>query len=277
MRDERIAAALEAVCAQRLREDVERLVAFTDRSAGAGHIAAVAGHVRKRFVHAGFAADTVRLIEFPFESRQHNVVCGPETFGRPAILIGAHYDSTSCVSGNAPGADDNASGVAAVLELARLLREEPLTHDLVFVAFGAEEVNFSGSRHLASVAIARRWPLVLMINLDMLACPGDPARIVVEYETRAHQTPHNNAASRAFGAYMMQMARSYTSLTPDADDIKGSDHLSFEEMGFPCVGLFEGGDNPHKHTPGDTVATMNFDYLRQAVQIVLATVLSLAR
>jgi Zn-dependent M28 family amino/carboxypeptidase len=277
MRDDGVAAALEAVSGNRLREDVERLVRFKDRSAGAGHIGAVAGHVRKRFLDAGFAADAVRLNEFPFESRQHNVVCGPETFGRPAILVGAHYDSTSSVNGNAPGADDNASGVAAVLELARLLRGRPLTHDLVLAAFGAEEVNCSGSRHLASVAVARRWPLVLMINLDMIAYPANPARVVVECEMRPHRTPHSDAASRAFGVYVMQMATSYTSLTPEADDIRGSDYLSFEEMGFPCVGLFEGGDNPHKHTPGDTVSTLNFEYLRQVVQIALATILTLAR
>jgi Zn-dependent M28 family amino/carboxypeptidase len=277
MRDERVAAALEAVCQQRLREDVEHLVRFKDRSTAADHIGAVAGHLRQRFKQAGFSAAAVRLYEFPFTSLQHNVICGPETLGRPAILIGAHYDSTSCVTGDAPGADDNASGVAGLLELARLLREQPLTHDVIFAAFGAEENNFCGSRHLASVAVARHWPLVLMINLDMIAYPADPTRVIVEYETRSHQTPHNDAASRAFGAYMMQMARTYTSLTPDADDIKGSDHISFEEMGFPCVGLFEGGANPHKHTPGDRLETLNLDYLRQVVQIALATVLTLAR
>jgi len=277
MKDAAIEAAIAVVCEDRLRRDVADLVAFKDRSASAGHIGGVANHVRKRFVEAGFSADRVRLLEFPFDSRQHNVVCAPEPFARPAILIGAHYDSTSVVTGDAPGADDNASGVAAMLELARLLRGEPLTVDIAYAAFGAEEVNFSGSRHLALVAAARRWPLTLMINLDQIGSPPDAKHVVVEYQMRSHQTPFTDVASRAFGALMMQMATTYAGLVPKAADITDSDHMSFEEMGFPCVGAFEGGENPHLHSPEDTIARLNFPYLRQVVQMVLATVLTLAQ
>jgi Zn-dependent M28 family amino/carboxypeptidase len=277
VRDAAIAAAVAAVSRDRLEEDVAQLVGFKDRSAGAAHIGAVANHLRKRFLHAGFDSDRIKLLPFPFESAQHNVVCSPRRFGRSAILIGAHYDSTSSVLGDAPGANDNASGVAAMLELARLLSQQTLSVDLVFAAFGAEEHNCSGSRHLAQVAAAQRWPLALMINIDQVARPPDSTTVVVEYELRSHQTPYNDVASRAFGALMAQMASTYTFLTPKTADIRDSDYMPFEEMGFPCVGVFEGGESRHVHSPADTIAALDFDYLRQVVQMVLATVVMLAR
>jgi Zn-dependent M28 family amino/carboxypeptidase len=277
MRDATIDAAVAAVSRERLEEDVAQLVDFRDRSVGAAHIGAVANHLRKRFLHAGFDSDRVHLLPFPFESVQHNVVCAPRQFARSAVLIGAHYDSTSSVDGDAPGADDNASGVAAMLELARLLDQQALSVDLVFAAFGAEEVNCSGSRHLAQTAVAQRWPLALMINIDQIACPPDATRVVVEYELRSHQTPYNDVASRAFGAVMMQMASTYASLTPEAADIRDSDYMPFEAMGVPCIGVFEGGESRHRHSPADTITTLDFAYLRQVVQMVLATVVTLAR
>jgi aminopeptidase YwaD len=84
---------------------------------------------------------------------------------RRTVVIGAHYDSVDA----GPGANDNASGVATMLEIARVARDRSYPFDLVFVAFGDEEIGLIGSnRHVQKLSDAQRQQIVAMINLDMV-------------------------------------------------------------------------------------------------------------
>ena len=82
-------------------------------------------------------------------------------------IVGAHYDSAGT-----PGADDNASGVAGVLEAARVLSQYQFQSTLVFVAFDGEETGLNGSKQYASAAKARGDNILGMLDLDMIAAPG---------------------------------------------------------------------------------------------------------
>ena len=87
-----------------------------------------------------------------------------KTAGKAPVLIGAHYDAVL----GSPGADDNASGVAALLELARIFASDFPARPLLLVAFDLEEMGLSGSCHCAEVLRSRRQPLRLMLSLEML-------------------------------------------------------------------------------------------------------------
>ena len=177
----------------------------------------------------------------------------------------------------APGADDNASGLAALLELAALLRGLVLKRDILFAAFGGEEQGLFGSAHCADVAAVQHWPIELVVNMDMVGFPnGTPAnRIVVEFD-QGNRNPQNDAVAKAFGLLMAQAASDYTSLAVEHTDIWNSDYMPFEEKGFACIGAYEGGENPFYHRSTDVAMSVDVAYLQEVVRMVLATVLTIA-
>jgi hypothetical protein len=281
-KDDAIAAAVADVDAARLRTHVDALTAFPTRWSMSPAIAGVSQHVHDAFVAAGYTgANEVRFQKFTMSGApaQRNVLCGPSAFTRPVILVCAHYDSTSeTPSTKAPGGDDNASGVAALVELATLLRGVSLKRDILFAAFGGEEQGLFGSAHCADVAAAEGWPIELVINMDMIGFPnGTPAnRIVVEFD-QGNRNPQNDASAKAFGLLMAQAATDYTSLAVEHTDIWNSDYMPFEAKGLACIGAYEGGENPFYHRTTDVASSVKVPYLQDVVRMVLATILTIAR
>lgn len=121
---------------------------------------------------------------------------------------------------------------------------------------------------------AEHWP----INLDMIAFqqPGRDGKVVVEYDD-GNKNPAIDAASKAFGMMMAQAAADYTSLTIEHGDIYQSDYMPFEELGYPCIGVYEGGENPNYHKTTDTVDKIKMDHLVEITKMVLATILEIAK
>jgi hypothetical protein len=190
------------------------------------------------------------------------------------VIIGAHYDSTSSLPEvTAPGADDNASGVAAVMEVARILAGHPLDFTVRFIAFSAEEWGLYGSRAHSAAARAESERIIGVVNLDMIAyadaMPEDLDVIV-------------NDVSRWLAERTEQIAAAYTGLAVrrivDASFIY-SDHSPFWDQGYSAFCGIEDADvnNPFYHTPGDTVGTLNFDFFEDAAKTALAVAADLAQ
>jgi len=232
--------------------------------------------VHAQFVARGYKSGKhVRYQPFRLDdgAQHRNVLCGPKQSSRGLILVCAHYDSTSeSPAQSAPGADDDASGIAALLELARVVRGVPLKRDVLFAAFGGEEQGLFGSAARANISASEAWPIDVVINMDMIGykAANSPPRITVEYD-QGNQTGSNDAAAKAFGLLMAQAARDYT-LEPVHTNIWSSDYMPFEEKGFPCIGAYDGDHNPHYHRTADVVATLDFSYLKEVVKMVLATI-----
>ena len=272
-----IQALVARVDRPRLQKSVQELVAFGTRWSLSPVIKNVTAWVRAQLVERGYK--TGRDVRYqPFRlgngAKQRNVICGPKQPTRGVIVVCAHYDSTSeSPAQSAPGADDDASGVAALLELARLLKGVPLSRDVAFAAFGGEEQGLFGSSECAKIAASEGWPIDLVINMDMIAykAANAPSRITVEYD-HGNEDAGNDAAAKAFGLLMAQAARDYTTLEPVHTDIWSSDYMPFEARGFACIGAYDGDDNPHYHRSADVVATLDFAYMTEVVKMVLATI-----
>lgn len=166
-----------------------------------------------------------------FESR--NVV------GRPSdepctAYVGAHYDSVP----RAPGANDNASGTAGMLELARTQRAA----GVCFVAFGAEEVGLFGSEAL--VQAHGTQGVRYMLNLDMIGVLDRPE--VVASDEASSRTLADRASKAAAGVGVVMPRGSFPQFA-------SSDHATFAKAGVPAVTL-SSGDDQRMHTPGDDVA-----------------------
>ncbi|MBN1895257.1 M20/M25/M40 family metallo-hydrolase [bacterium] len=188
------------------------------------------------------------------------------------IVIGAHYDSISedDPMNVAPGADDNASGVAGLVEMARLLSGTIPKMTLEFVSFSAEEIGFCGSRHYAQAAVEKGKKIKAMINMDMIAYP-QPGEWTVRID--------GDSASQWLTGIAGRMAETYTNLTAyrRINSDRYSDHASFREQGFPALCIIENNPlkNPHYHTPSDVFSTLDFAFAAEIVKTALATVIEL--
>ena len=279
--DAAVSALVRRVSAARLRTRITKLSAFGTRWTYSANIAQVPVWVRDRFLEMGYPQNDVRFQPFnvPGAGHQNNVLCGPGA-GHPGfVLVCAHYDSLSETPAvKAPGADDNASGIAVLLETAKLLRTVRLRRGVLFAAFGGEEQGLFGSAACAEVASAEGWRIDVVLNLDMVAYQ-DPRRkkvVKVEYD-QGNRNPGNDAAAKAFGLLMAQAAADYTRLTVEHTDIWNSDYMPFEAKGYACIGVYEGGENPGYHKTIDTAAVLNMNHLAEVAKMVAATVYLITR
>lgn len=178
-----------------------------------------------------------------------------------AIIVGAHFDTVQ----NSPGANDNASGVAAVLAVARYVADMPCrAHPVTFVLFDEEEVGLVGARAYAATLSAAN--VFAVHTIDQVAWDMDGDNL---FELEA-PTPALEAEYRAAA---MTVGVPVTRTTTE-----GTDHEAFRDRGFPAVGLTEeyvGGDtSPHRHTAQDTAATVDGDYLGRAAQLAAAVIMA---
>ena len=275
--DKFIATLVELVSTSRLRATVETLAALHTRHTFSPNIGPAADLIAGEFTAAGYP-DVVRL---PWTRNGHtadNVVCtkpGTSGSGRIAILC-AHYDSRmetlSDSTTRAPGADDNASGVASILEIARLLRGVDLLDTVRFIAFSGEEQGLWGSSAYADAMQAAGVDVHRVINLDMVGRPPADGSVVVERDV-GNVVAGNDAASQDFGAVMAAAAADYTSLPVKLGPIYSSDYMPFEAKGYVTIGAYEGVGNPHYHSTTDTPDTVDDDYLTAVTRMTMATML----
>ena len=197
------------------------------------------------------------------------------------IIIGAHYDSRAENINNtdtsAPGADDNASGVSALLEIVRILSPLNLKYNLEFVLFSGEEQGLWGSEHYVKYIDKnnRTKTIDLYINFDMLGytLSNETNKVVLEYDI-GNKHVQNDKQSKTIGQFIKEIASNYTNLEAVLSKLENSDFLSFEALGLTVIGIHDGGvtKNPHYHKSSDTPNTLNIEYLTSITKMVLATI-----
>ncbi len=202
-----------------------------------------------------------------------------------AVIVGAHYDTIShSDSAYQPGADDNGSGVSAVLEIARIAAMQPHRATIVCVLFAGEEEGRMGSQaFVRDVLGSNTVPVLGMINLDSIgvSVAADGSRL--DTFVRAYSAPPDESPSRRLANLVQRVAVQHI---PDISvevystlDRQGrwGDQQSFSDAGYPAVRLVELSDNTLRtDTVHDVPETIDLDYLRRNTQIALAAVLVIA-
>ncbi len=217
-----------------------------------------------------------------------------------AIVIGAHYDhlgrgGRSSLAANSTdihhGADDNASGTAAIIELARqFAKEKKNKRTIIFIAFGGEEEGLLGSKHYVNNPV---WPLdktVAMINLDMVGRLNENKltvggigtasewkelvelhsryQVIQNSAPRAARIP-NDATGLAPAVPKFERLDPLFSLQLNEDGFGPSDHSSFYGKQIPVLFFFTGTHTDY-HKPSDTAEKINFDGLTKITNYVAA-------
>jgi hypothetical protein len=276
--------------ADRLRRGVVRLTT-THLPRSADHPAnldAVAD-----FLAAEFKANRAAVTRQRFRARgrsYQNVVASFGEGSAPVLIIGAHYD---VFSGRAPlpGADDNASGTAALVELSRLLQHENLGRRVDLVAFANEEPPFFGSDEMGSAVHAASitgTQLPPMISLEMIGyfteqqpqthslldalVPRHGRFVVIAGRWR------DRALSRRLRAAFNASSRTvtaYSTVLPQSLGIDASDQLSYWRRGHQAVMVSDTAyiRNPNYHTIRDTADTLDYQRMASVVDGVMNFVL----
>jgi peptidase M28-like protein len=224
------------------------------------------------------------------DSQAQNIVAflsGTEN-GAGTILVGAHYDSTSIDfkngSANAPGANDNGSGIAALIEMARILSTRPHRTSIIFVAFSAEEIQRRGSlAFINDYLLPRQIGLNAMLNMDIIGSQTGPDGSIDDRNLRLFSAGPNDSPSRELAREVELIALKHVpnmniQLQDGLDrNNRYSDHQSFSDAGYPAVRFIESlEDIGRQHNDRDTVEDVQGLYLTRATQTILTVITALA-
>ena len=181
-------------------------------------------------------------------------------------VVSSHFDSVA----GGPGADDDTSGTAALLEAARILKDTPLPVTVKFASFTGEESGLLGSREFVRQAGVDKWQVVGALNNDMIGWAGESSRMdnTIRYSNAGIKDLQHGAAFL------------FTNLiTYDAKYYRGTDAGAFYEAWGDIVGgigSYPVLANPNYHQPTDFLETMNFRQIMETAKVTAATLVYLA-
>jgi hypothetical protein len=337
--DRKISDALRQVSAERIRANIEKLASFGTRStisaqdpasiaAGRG-IGAAREWIKSEFER--YAKDCGGCLEVKTDTfiepaaeripqptditNVYAVLKGTDAENaKRIVLVTGHYDSRNSdildVKGDAPGANDDASGAAVSLECARVLSKLKFPATIIFLTVAGEEQGLNGSHHFAKVAKDQGWNLEAVLNNDIVGgdksaeqdhsvvrvfSEGLPAAATEQDVRRIRALGgENDSGSRQLARYVADVHRAYKDevgvepvLVFRLDRyLRGGDHSAFNQQGFAAVRFTEfREDFHHQHQNvrsengieyGDLAKFVDFDYVAHVARLNAATLASLA-
>lgn len=212
--------------------------------------------------------------------------------GIPTLLIGAHLDTVP----GTPGADDNASGVAAMLEAARVIAANDPHAPVTFAGFAMEEVGMLGSTHHVQVLKRQRTALIGMVSLEMVGFTESQGLQTYPTLLKPFYPPAGNFIglvanwrSKRFLSVVERAMRAVEGLPVETvlapmngrmiPESRLSDHAPFWDAGYPAVLVTDTAflRNPHYHQPSDTVSTLDLEFLAKVCRGIVTLVTAVER
>lgn len=254
-----------------------------------------AEYIENSFQQMGYAVKSQIYTARTKKVRNLIAVIPGSTKASEVVVIGAHYDTADA----SPGADDNASGVAALLELARLLKDSHPARTIKLIAFVNEEppwfqTETMGSLVYAKLARAGKENIVAAISIESIGCFSDqkgsqhyPAGLGLLYPREANFVSFvGNISSRGLARQAIRSFRrsaafpSQGAAVPSAiTGVGWSDHWSFWQAGYPAIMVTDTAPfrNRNYHLPADRAATLDYDRMARVVDGLRHVVQDLAR
>lgn len=336
--DPQIAGMVSQVSADSLKAHVEKLVSFgtrntlsstTSRKRGIGaarnwilsrfnsYAAASGGRMTARLDTSNYQPDG-RRVDVPVVLT--NVVAtlkGTDPNDKRIFVISGHMDnmrsSVMDRTGDAPGANDDGSGTAAVIECARIMSREAFPATIIFVAVCGEEQGLLGSGFMARNAKRDNWEIAAVLNNDIVGSNNSNETNIINntqvrvfseglpvYELDAKKAAsiramglENESPSRQLARYVKEVGERYVDnlevkliYRPDRF-LRGGDHTPYQQQGYAAVRITEMNENfYHQHQDvrkengiayGDLVEYMDFEYLRKNTAMNLSNLANLAK
>jgi len=298
-----IADMVAQVSQSNLLASLEAVNGVRHYTAAPARLEEVRTYMEGQFSAAGLQTDRH---EFTYNSTAMSNIIGRMSGEKDeaiTFIIDAHFDGVA----EGPAADDNGSGVAGVLEAVRILSQYDFEHSIRFIGFDAEESGLIGSQRYVQNGILPYEDIQGVLNFEMIGFYSDepnsqelpagfdllfPAtsQAVIDDEYRGNFifVCGNTNSNSLIGAYLDASSEYVPSLkvlsaevpgtgtlTPD---LRRSDHARFWDAGKKALMLTDGADfrNYNYHTPGDTIGTLNFEFMANVVKATIATAAELA-
>ena len=327
LQDARLAKIASAVDAARMKATVEKLVSFgtrhtlssqTDPKRGIGaSLRWSEAELRKLGLEVVTPSDTVSGKRVPVPVKITNVLAIQRGTERPndVVIISGHIDSRVSdvmnAAADAPGANDDGSGVAAVIESARILSKHKFPGTIVYALLSGEEQGLFGGKLLADYVKAQGWNVVANLNNDIIGnscgsdkvCDAKTVRVFSEgprwqgREALATQQRslggENDSPSRNISRFLDSLAERHPEIGLDVMQVwrndrfgRGGDHTELLNAGYPAVRFSVAVENYNQQhqdvrvekgvTYGDTVEVMDFEYLAKVVKLNIAALAAIA-
>lgn len=278
-----ISEFVEEVNSDSLRHSVEWLQNMQTRFMLANNRKLVAKNIQNKFIQIGYPntkidsfSNTRTFNNIVYQTWQYNVIATLDGSSTPNdfCILGAHYD---CYTKNVDqfnlsfGANDNASGVAVIFEIARLIHKRAFVpkNSIQFVAFAAEELGLYGSLDFSAKAASSQTNIEMMLNFDMVAhWPGsDPSLWTINIVDYENSMPLRLKAEK--------LCSLYTNLSTinNNTDYNRSDSYSFYRYGYQALFFISSAADNTYHTVDDISSNCNFDYCREVAKASYALVI----
>jgi hypothetical protein len=317
--DPRIKAMVDSVSAERIGATLQKLESFGTRNIHTDVESDTHGVIAARkWIYDQFKSYSPRL-EVRFDSykikKQGRVLKDLELVNVIAVLPGTlnkdrqyivsgHYDSVALGAGRnedspplrtpqtlesakvdqpAPGVTDDGSGVAAVMELARVMSQHEFENTLVFIAFAGEEEGLVGASLYAEKAKESKTPIECVLNNDIIGSEVSGNGFHANGSLRVFSEDPNDSSSRQVARYVREVGERYVpnmrvEMIFRADRFgRGGDHTPFNQQGYAAVRFTTPAENyANQHTATDTFANTSVPYTTRVAKINLATIATLA-
>jgi len=250
-----------------------------------------------QYIYNEFSKIGLRVWEesFQWEGKSYNnIVAEKKGFGSPdkIFILGAHYDTVP----GSPGADDNASAVAVLLEVGRNIERVKLDSTVRFIAFSLEEYGYIGSNHYAEKARREGERIVGMISLEMVGFTNSrqnyPPYVNPKYYPNVGDFIGiiGNERSKVLLEKVYQCFRIHVPRLPTEfllvpkngegmEEGRLSDHSPFWDHGFQALMVTDTAflRNPNYHLPSDTMETLDFEFMRKVAIGIFYSIVELAK
>ena len=292
---------LDEVSVTRIRDHIQALEGVRHPLSAPEALEHAADYIRASLQALGY-----EMTEQPFsdEGRQYGNIIATRSgtrFPEQQVIILAHYDTVA----NSPGADDNASGVAVLLELATIFRSWRCDRTIHFIAVNLEEnargndpfSGTRGSRALAAFAMEHEWVIHGVAVLESVAYAGDsviqtaPAGIPVAVPEMGNfiAVVGNENSQQLVDGFVQAIERFQPSLpclqltVPGTGELlpdsRRSDHAPFWDEGYRAIMVTDTTNfrSPHYHRPGDRLETLNLPFAAEVCRATGGLILEIAR
>lgn len=276
----------QTIISEELKKDVTFLSsdALEGRSTGTKGELLAAGYIMGKFHELGLIpkGDNGYIQEFSVKPKYNphakvQVDTSKAIFGRniigfidngasKTVVIGAHYDHLgygeegSLYDGEPAihnGADDNASGVASIIQLAKILKEKNKGSNYLFIAFSGEEKGLWGSNWFVKHSVLDIKSINYMINLDMVGRLGPDLKLMV----------YGTGTSPVWDSELDKLTKDKFHLIKKESGIGPSDHISFYLQDIPVLHFFTGQHDDY-HRPSDDADKVNYDGMVSIIQLI---------
>ena len=267
----------EDISADSLAQTVTWLQDMATRFALSGNNRRIAVQIQSRFKKIGYSDAIIDSFQINklyqniiYQKWQYNVIATLRggTYPDSVCIIGAHYDdylNAGDPFSVIPGANDNASGVAAALEIARVMKKNSYSpkNSIEFVAFGAEEIGLIGSTAYAAESQQNSRKIKFMLNNDMIAYTPSGNQAEWAVNILDYDNSHN------LRAMTEKLCLKFTVLHSINDNTynKQSDSYPFFINGYKALFFFSAYVDPNYHTLSDLSDNCNFGYCREIVKL----------